>query len=71
MADVLVVTSKVKALFAKEELRMSGDVPAALSAALEKLIPLVAKEAKSHNRLTVKARDVEETLVLAPLLFEP
>ncbi len=59
MAEVLVVTSKVKA-FIKEkgECNTSGETIEALSKAVEKIIAKAIESAKAQGRKTVMARDV-------------
>lgn len=59
MAEVLVVTSKVKA-FIKEkgDCNTSGETIEALSKAVEKIIAKAIESAKAQGRKTVMARDV-------------
>ena len=59
MAEVLVVTSKVKS-FIKEkgDCNTSGETIEALSKAVEKIISKAIESAKGQGRKTVMARDV-------------
>lgn len=60
MADVLVVTSKVKkAILAKAGLRTSGEAITSLSSAVDNLIALAIERAQSKKRKTVMAEDIE------------
>ena len=59
MADILVVTSKIKSLVQEEhELRTAGDVTAGLSLVLLFVLEKAAGSAKEAGRATMKARDV-------------
>jgi histone H3/H4 len=59
MAEVLVVTSKVKS-FIKEkgDCNTSGETIEALSKAVEKIIAKAIESAKGQGRKTVMARDI-------------
>lgn len=59
MADVLVVTSKVKNFIkAKGECNTAGETIEAISSAVEKILDEAIKNAKAQGRKTVMARDV-------------
>lgn len=61
MADILVVTSKVKGLvkrIAGEDFRTGGDYIAALSTAVEEITKQAVKRAQAAGRKTVKEDDL-------------
>jgi histone H3/H4 len=58
MAEVLVVTSKVKALVKAKDLRTSADFIDALSKKVEALVEAAVPKAVSAGRKTVQAEDL-------------
>ena len=59
MAEVLVVTSKVKNFIkSKGECNTAGETIEAISTAVEKILDEAIKNAKAQGRKTVMARDV-------------
>lgn len=61
MAEVLVVSSRVKALAKKSDLRTSGEFIDALSDMVEAAVKNAVGKAKEDKRGTLKARDLEPT----------
>lgn len=61
MADVLVVTSRVKAFVAKKhKMRTGADFIDSLSDEVEKLVEAAVARAKEDKRGTLKSRDIGE-----------
>ncbi|MCX8158088.1 MAG: NFYB/HAP3 family transcription factor subunit [Candidatus Diapherotrites archaeon] len=57
MAELLVVTSKVKEIISKEGMNTAGDAPEALSKVVEEMIKKACERAKANGRKTVRPED--------------
>ena len=57
MAELLVVTSKVKEAISKADMNCSGDAPDALSAVVEQILKKAVERAKANGRKTVRPED--------------
>lgn len=60
MADVLVVTSKVKAIAKTQDMRMSAEFITRLSAMVERKVTDAVNAAKTTDRKTVMAEDLND-----------
>ena len=60
MADVLVVTSKVKALAKAQDMRMSAEFVDRLSQMVERKVTEAVNAAKTTSRKTVMAEDLRD-----------
>jgi len=58
MADMLVVQSKVKEEIRRKGCNCAGDLSAALSKEVAKLLDAAVKRAKANGRKTVRANDL-------------
>lgn len=58
MADMLVVQSKVKEEIKKKGCNCAGDLSAALSKEVSRMLDAAVKRAKSNGRKTVRANDL-------------
>jgi len=58
MAELLVVTSKVREAVKKAGMNMAGDFPANLSKEVEEWIKKAIARAKANGRKTVRAADL-------------
>lgn len=57
MAELLVVTSKVKEAISKADVNCSSDTPEALSAVVEAMLKKAIERAKANGRKTVRPED--------------
>ncbi|MDO8647358.1 MAG: hypothetical protein Q7R70_03000 [Candidatus Diapherotrites archaeon] len=57
MAELLVVTSKVKEAISKADMNCSSDTPDALSAHVDAVIQKAVARAKANGRKTVRPED--------------
>ncbi|HIH33071.1 MAG: hypothetical protein J4478_02190 [Candidatus Diapherotrites archaeon] len=57
MAELLVVTSKVKEAISKSDMNCSSDTPDALSVVVEGLLKKAVERAKANGRKTVRPED--------------
>lgn len=57
MAELMIVTSKVKEAIGKANMNMAGDAPDALSAVVEQKVKKAIERAKANGRKTVRPED--------------
>jgi len=57
MAELLVVTSKVKELIGKQDLNTAGDAAEGLSAVVEAMVKKACERCKANGRKTVRPED--------------
>ena len=58
MAELLVVTSKVKDFISKSDMNSSGDLAESLSSVVEKQLIRAVERAKANGRKTVRPEDI-------------
>lgn len=58
MAELLVVTSKVKEFISKSDMNSSGDLAESLSSVVEKKLARAVERAKANGRKTVRPEDL-------------